>query len=435
MSERARYVAGDHSLGTKIVALSVGAVVFAAGFAAASEGHAQSAFDRDRNVGVLQRPHPGYDAEGIRVRSFIVRPELTLAAEHDDNIYAAETAKIGDSLLSLRPKLTVASDWSRHLISLNGGLQRDIYHRQSQENTTRWQVAGQGRVDVLRDFRILGNAEYARAFEDRGSASYTQVTESPIAYDSSTASLAAVKDFNRVRLTGRFNVEDLNYKDGVAADGSGGVDEDYRDRDAKTFTGRVDYALSPATALFLEAAGTKTDYDISSARNSDGTRVLVGANFELTNLVTGEVGVGRSTRDFDDATQAKEKNASYRAKVTWFPSPLLTVDFAADRAINDSSLLTSLSYTSDTARVEADYELRRNLVLVATLDHARDRYKDIDREDKRYGGGVSANLLLNRSVGFNFSYTVLKQDSSGSPDDRGVDFTEQRIGLAFVLQR
>ncbi len=434
MTERAAYVAGDKSLGAKIVAFSVGAVVFAVGFAAASDGHAQSAFNRDRNVGVLQRPHPGYDAEGIRVRSFIVRPELGLEAEYDDNIYAAQNDKIGDSLLSIRPQLSVASDWSRHLISLDSSLQRDIYHRQSQENTTRWQVAGLGRVDVLRDFRITGNANYTKAFEDRGSASYTLVTDSPIAYYSTTAGLSAVKDFNRVRLTGRFGVNDLNYKDGRATSGGvvSNVDEDYRDRDAKTFTGRADYAVSPATALFLEAASTKTDYDTSSARNSDGTRVLVGANFELTNLVTGEVGVGRVTRDFD-STQGKEKNSSYRAKVTWFPSPLLTVDFSADKVINDSSLTTSLSYATDTARLEADYELRRNLVLIATLDHARDRYKDVDREDQRYGGGVSANLLLNRNVGFNFSYTVLRQDSSGS--NGGVDFTEQRFGLAFVLQR
>ena len=45
-------------------------------------------FKRGENVGVLERPRPGYEALGIRAGGFIVYPSLTLRAEYDDNLFA-----------------------------------------------------------------------------------------------------------------------------------------------------------------------------------------------------------------------------------------------------------------------------------------------------------------------------------------------------------
>ncbi len=98
----------------------------------------------------------------------------------------------------------------------------------------------------------------------------------------------------------------------------------------------------------------------------------------------------------------------------------------------DSAVIGSPAYVSDGTGLRADYEARRNLIVTGRLNYARDKYQNLDREDKRLGLGLTATYLLNRNVGVTFSVQQFIQNSSGAA--RTVDYDYRVAGVGLVLQ-
>src|SRR5947207_5799867 len=53
-------------------------------------------FDRDRNVSVLERPHPDYDPLDIRLGGFIFAPHVEMGAGATNNVYLRGVNRVGD---------------------------------------------------------------------------------------------------------------------------------------------------------------------------------------------------------------------------------------------------------------------------------------------------------------------------------------------------
>jgi hypothetical protein len=243
-----------------------------------------------------------------------------------------------------------------------------------------------------------------------------------------------VKEFNRLRVSGTASVHKADYEDGETLAGVV-IDQDFRDSTDSTVTGRADYAISPATAVFGEVAGTKVEYDAIpgvASRDSSGVRGLAGVNFELTDLMTGELSAGYLTRSFDDGVTDDVSEAAYRGNVNWYVTPLMTVSANAEKQIRDSAVIGSPAYVSDASGVRVDYEARRNLIVSGTATYSRDDYQNLDREDKRAGVGVTVTYLLNRNLGVSLAVKQFTQDSFGAA--RTVDYKYRTAGLSLVAQ-
>jgi hypothetical protein len=83
--------------------------------------------------------------------------------------------------------------------------------------------------------------------------------------------------------------------------------------------------------------------------------------------------------------------------------------------------------------IKADYELLRNLIISGQIHGADQDYRGIDRQDRRYGANLSANYLVNRTLGVSLRYNYETLSSSGA--NRGRDFDDNSISLALVLRR
>src|SRR4051812_45749542 len=62
-------------------------------------------FARNRNVSVRERGRPGYEAIGIHAGGFYMFPRLTADGQYNDNIFASENVKVGDTIFHLVPKV------------------------------------------------------------------------------------------------------------------------------------------------------------------------------------------------------------------------------------------------------------------------------------------------------------------------------------------
>jgi hypothetical protein len=416
-----------------------------------SGAQAESNFARDRNVAVRERPHPEYEAAGIREGGFLVFPRIEADVEYDDNIFATPTNKTSDTIWRLKPEISAVSQWSRHSLRFSAGLATDGYSQHSSENTTDWNVAADGRLDFAGRANVSGGLSFARLTEPRtssnqatGGAFGAGSPAKPVEYDLAMGNIGWTKEFNRLKLGLRGDWSRYDYHD-VPLVGGGILDEDLRDRTITALTARSDYAISPATAIFFEVSSNDRKFRVTPPapqlkQDSSGYEVLTGVNFELGHLARGEVGVGYLRQNYKAAGNADISGAGFRGKLEWFPSQLTTVTFRSARSVEDSGVvgLTGLTggYLFTDTGVSIDHELRRNIILNGAVSYTNSDYKQIDRTDNRLLWTVSATYLMNRRVGINAGFSSLHQDSHGTAPLflLGNKFTDNKLGASLILQ-
>lgn len=393
-----------------------------------------SNFSRDRNVSVRDRPRPDYEATGQKAGGFTVYPRVTVDLEHNDNIYAVATGKIDDNIWRVKPELAVRSDWSRNAIGFFAGGNIIRYADHDTENTEEYTVSANGRLDIARGSNISGTAQFQRLTEPRTAITAgtpAGATPKPVQYNLVTTSLVGVKEFNRLRLTGRLDDKDFNYKDqGVAS-----FNQNSRDRNEFYYGGKAEYAVSPDTAVYATVTGNKKDYDLKTPatnRTSDGYVVGLGANFDLSQVMRGDIQAGYMKQSYDLATFKDVSGFSAAGNIEWFPSQLTTVGVNGSRTIEESVAPGAGGFISNTIGASIDHELLRNVLLSAAYNHSNDDYRGIDRTDKRDNFSATATYLLNRRVGLFLTYNYLKQDSTGAA--KASSFKDNKLTASVALQ-
>lgn len=394
-----------------------------------------SNFNRDKNVSVRQRPRPDYEAAGQKAGGFTLYPRITADVERNDNIYAVATGKTSDTIWRVKPEMAVRSDWSRHALGLFAGGNIIRYSDNSSENAEEYTVSANGRLDISRGSNLTGSVQTQRLIEPRTAPTSTAAAGKPVEYDLTQGTVSYVKEFNRLRVTGRLDDKDFNYKDVPNIAGTGIVDQDFRDRNEFYYGAKAEYAVSPDTAVYLSATGNKKDYDtniVASDRTSDGYVVGVGANFDISELMRGDVQLGYMSQSYDNPAFAKIDGFNATGRLEWFPTQLTTLGLNGSRSIEESTAPGSQGYISNNIGASIDHELMRNVLLSAAYTHGKDNYKGVDRDDKRDNFSATATYLLNRRVGLFLTYNYLKQDSSGA--QRGASFKDNKVIASVALQ-
>ncbi|WP_297507460.1 outer membrane beta-barrel protein [uncultured Caulobacter sp.] len=394
-----------------------------------------SNFKRDKNVSVRQRPRPDYEAAGQKAGGFTLYPRVTVDLEHNDNIYAS-AVKVSDEIWRVKPELAVRSDWSRNALGFFAGGNIIRYGDNSTENAEEFTASANGRIDIERGSNITGQVQTQSLVEPRTNPSAPQSATTPVKYNLNSGSIVLTKEFNRLRVLGRLEDRDYNYKD-VRNKSGGVIDQDFRDRNEFVYGGRAEYAVSPDTAIYVAATGNKKSYDtkvVGQDRSSDGYVVGAGADFDVSELVRGDIQVGYMKQSYDYAQFKSISGFNASGRVEWFPTQLTTVGINGSRTIEESTAPRSQGFISTNIGASIDHELLRNVLLSAAYSHGNDAYKGIDRTDKRDNFSATASYLLNRRVGLFLTYNYLKQASSGAPVDRGASFKDNKLIASVALQ-
>ncbi|MGD9965196.1 MAG: outer membrane beta-barrel protein [Hyphomonadaceae bacterium] len=416
--------------------LEVSLAVLAATFGLVAPAVAQDGdnFNRDRNVSVRDRPKPEYDAAGIRMGGFRLYPELLVAGEYNDNIFATDGANVEEDFIwHITPSARLASQWSTHELNFSLAVPALIYSDFSDNNTTDVSVGVDGRLDVYRDFYFHGGASYSDRTEPLSSSPTSLPLAEPIEYTEAAANVGFVKAFNRLRISGEARMATADFEDGVFFNLTP-AEQDDRDRTVVNYGLRADYAVSPLTAFFVAVGANTRDYDLDPPvtivnRDSEGYEALVGANFDLTRLIRGEIGVGYLSQTYDDPTVDETSGLAVRANVEWFPDELVTVSFGASREVADAGAFGASSYVANNASFAIDYEWRRNVVLGFNVGYSFDEYEGIDREDSRLATEFSADYLVDRGTAIFAQLGHYEQESDGLQFGRDYDINRVVVGI------
>jgi len=417
----------------RLLIVAVWIAVFTAAPASAQALN-DSLFKRDRNVSVKERPKPGYTTDGIPAGSFRIQPTLDLQTEFNNNIFATDTNKQSDTIFIIAPSIEAKSDFGRHELIFGGNIRHQEYADVGSESYTDLGANIDGRLDVKRGTYINAGTNYQQAHESRSAAGIASGSVEPIEFDITNFYGEAVHETGRIRASASAGFGKWNYEDGELV---GGVvaDQDFRDRDIIDAGLRVDYAISPDTAVFARARYQDQQHDFivpgGIPRDQNGYIFDVGADFDITNLIRGEVGVGYINRKFDAPATPDFDGLSYSAKVDWFATPLITVSGNGSRSVNASGIVASPAFVDTSVGINADYEYRRNIIFSAGYQFSDQKYRGIDRADKRNTLSAGATYLMNRNVGFTAGIVRNSLSSNGALAQSDFGITQVRFGLTL----
>jgi len=393
-------------------------------------------FNRGENVSVRERPRPDYQPEGIHLGGFMVYPKLTLGAAFDDNIYAQQSGAVSDAIFTVAPEIDFQSTWSRNALA---GYVRDsqsFYVNHSGEDVNQYGAGLSGKYE-FGDSVLSAATDYGRYALSRTAANSLQgLSEHPIEYDYTDASAVLSHTFNRLRLAGRFDYQDYSYLNGEEPGGAV-VFENNFSHYIETYSGKLEYAVSPDTAVYVAGAYNERQYalhppTVAYTSNSTGYNITGGVNFDVTHLVRGDVQLGYLDQEYASSLFHDIKGLSAKGQVEWFPTQLTTVTLTGLRAVGDSGVIGSAGYINATGGLQVDHELLRNLILTLTATTAHNSYYGASRVDQIWSIGASADWLLNRRVGLGFGYAHSDQTSSGS--NRGPSFADDRGTISTALK-
>lgn len=413
-------------------AVLAGTAWLAAATASAQDFDGADLFVRDRGVGVRERSHPAYEAAGLPLGAITLLPRIWIETEYTDNVFAAEHQAQDDVVWRLRPELTLKAEGARHQAQAyaRGGISRNLAF--GSENFQDWRLGGDGRITVAPGTRLAAGAQVSHGVEAR-TASGAAASKRPIRFDAAEAHVEAARTTGRLRLSGRTEVRRIEYADGRDAHGAV-LPQANRDRTVASLGTRIDYAISPATAVFGQIAGNVRDYRDAHAgaptRSSSGQEALAGVNFELSGLSRGEVAAGYIRQSFDDAAYADLSGFTGQARLEWFPTQLTTVTAALSRTVEDAGVPGAAGSLRTEVGAGLDHELLRNLILTARAAYAEDAYNGVDRMDRRFSLTLTGTYRLNRTVGVAAALARIDQSSSGSLRGPAYDVTRASLSVS-----
>lgn len=378
---------------------------------------------------VSQRPHPDYDALGIRAGSFLIFPYANLSENYDSNVYATQSGVKSDFFTELTPDVTVDSNWNNHALDLDAGGDIKRYSSEVSENVSDAHAAANGRLDVLRDIYFLGGLQFQRLHEDRTSPNSIIGQKNPTEYMVGGGGLGYVHESGRLGLRIDGDANYYTYDNAQTSTGAT-VDETTRNRVEYEVKPRLQYEIVPGYHAFVQASGNVRQYQtkfdqFGFQKDSQGWEADGGTAIELTRLISGEVYAGYLSQSYSDSRLRPVSGVGFGANLLWSVTELTSVRLTLSRVVQETIVNSTVGTTVTDASgdlqtgvgASVQHELRRNVLLTAGVNYTNDDFEGITRTDDSYSGTVGTRYLINRVWSANLNFTYTKRNSTQSIND------------------
>ncbi|MBP2159802.1 MULTISPECIES: outer membrane beta-barrel protein [Asticcacaulis] len=371
-----------------------------------------------------------------RVGSFGLTPTAYAGLVSTDNVRFTSANKDGDQIAQLGGAVSLASAWSRHELKATASVDAERYFGNDDENTVDAALNASGRYDFSQYTSLSGDFQISRNHEPRSIRALDLARQGraeakePVEYGQTLSRLSFATSGNRLRFVGAVAYRTVDYSNLLLVDGSY-LDQNYRQSNLTTGDARLDYKFGAGTAVFLNYQANSVRFDFAQSgkkRDSDGYSIRLGAAFDLTDLLTGDVQVGHMRQEYKDASYKPVSGASYQANLRYLPTRLTTLTFTARRSIEDSPSTEASGYFYTLGRITVRHELTRRLNLGASYEQTQYDYNGIERDDKYNGIYVGAQYELNRRMMVEVNYRNRKFESHGNDAFSDPKYTENRVG-------
>jgi len=360
---------------------------------------------------------------GIPLGSFLVYPELSLAATYDDNIYAERTNVSADFIYTVTPTLELKSNWTQHALNLDLGADIDQYRGYDTEDVTDYWLGFDGHYDLGAKSNIFGGARHSRDHEDRSTPGslnpIAQLNPTQYYHDEAHLGLAHSSGAFRLRVGGTYDQYD--YEDGVSSLGVP-IGNDYRDYVLDSLGARLGYVLSPQYELFGQFATDNRNYDNlipgqTFNRDSDGYRAAIGMRFTLQpQRLVGEIFAGAMSQDYAYSGYSDISQPYFGVLAMWKPTSQVTATGFIDRTLEETNVNNGTVYASGsldtTVGFEVEHQLSSKLSVNGRAAYTRSDFQNYDRLDTIIDAGAGLRYFVAPQVYLGADLRITDRNSS-----------------------
>lgn len=375
------------------------------------------------------------DGMGVRLGTFTLRPTVNQSINHESERTA--TGRASRNYLSTAIRGTLSSDWSRHALTVTGEgtFEKTLSGRTS--NSADFEPEGRIDSDLRLDLsndtiaNITGNYALERESNSDPNAVSGASTQSTV--QRFGGGVAVQRDFGVMRGTAAVSVARSVYGDVDLADGTS---ISRADRDRTGFDGRlrVGYELSPAIIPFLEVAAGRAVYDerIDSSgyrRSSNNYAVRSGVEFDFSEKLRGELGVGYVVARYDDARLDDLGAVAFDGNATWSPRRGTDVTFGLRTTLQDATAAGANGWAEYRFSSAVQHQMRNDLIARLTGATTLRDFPDA-RNESTYELGAGITYQINRYLDLTGDVTYEHEENSGGTPTRTV-----QIGAGLTLRR
>jgi hypothetical protein len=342
-----------------------------------------------------------YDPIGVRSGGLTYYPAIEFIGGYDSNPARTSGGK-GAGTMTVAPELRVRSDWSRHEFKSD---LRGSYNWYSPDGTPSldrpyFNGTADGRIDVTRDTRIDLAGRLTVSTDNPNSPNLPAgLAKLPI-YTSVGSTAGVGQKFNRLDISLKGTLDRTVYQDSELTNGTTASNKD-RNFNQYGAALRTGYEIGPGVTPFVEVGADSRQHDLgvdSSGfrRDSTGWTAMVGSTFELTRLLTGDIAVGYTRREYDDARLQALSGLIGKGSLTWTASALTTVKLTASSTVGESDQAGTSGVLYRDVGVQVDHAFRRWLIGSLNGGFGIDDYVGAGRTDHRYSFGAGLTYKVNR---------------------------------------
>ncbi len=378
------------------------------------------------------RQPDGYEKVGIDVGDFTISPVVGANVGYDSNVDASSVNKRSDGYFSLTPSVAARSNWSSNALAFQANYSTVRYHSISINDYSVYGSSVNGRLDVSRDTQVTVSGSIGKQVEARGTEGDTLINGPPVSYRLISTEAGLTQDLGQVQLQLTGNYYQYHYNNTVVAGAP--VDLAFRDNSSYMEDARLNYALSPQIALFVDGSLNQSRYSgkVVQGDNSNGLQALVGVSFAVTALISGDIGVGYLHETFNSPLFPSVNGLDYRAQLNYNVTALTTLTIQAGRSIQRSPLIGVAGIVDSNVGVLVDHELRRNILLRGGVTYASNAYTGTSQVNHRLGLNASVRYLVNRNITVGLTNNYSHQSQAGNVVS-GDSYGREQIILSLTI--
>lgn len=391
-------------------------------------GSSASSFDEERQD------------QSIPVAGTLITPIFKFQQRYDSNVLSAKTDEINSWLTIFQPSVKLTKEFGefgKHNLELDWVFTHGAYHATPNDSYNDHELTGKLNYEINLRHRLMFQAGYIDAHEERGSRFSIGIGSQLIEPDRYDQIFGGVQyTFGAPSADMRLELElgylDNNYRSVFEENVNTNVLTDVnatRDRTTAKYGGTFYYKIGSSTDLTVEAWNSAINYDYTAIASEElssiESQVLFGAQWEATALTTGFAKIGYKEKDFKLSTRDSFYAVEWEAEILWEPKTYSKVTFSTGRTTEETNgegfffddqfqgLADVIEGTLNS--IEWKHEWKDRLSSKITYAVYKDIYKGSTGTVRiDHNSGISAALYydMNYWLSFSLDYTVNEREST-----------------------
>lgn len=384
-------------------------------------------------VTVQSRLRPAFDPIGIQAGAARIYPQLDESLGFDSALLGAQGGR--SLVLQTHPSVRLAADDPDHPFGLTIDLTNARTPALPAQSRTDASVAAGGALPVADGRLSLGASDQ---FLHQNSTDLDALpSDEPIAFRVQTVEASYARSWDRLTLTPSLSLASWRFSN--ATIGGAAVSQAYRDRIVLRSGLTASYEVMPLRNLVVTLRDASQFYTETPTgaptSNSRQIGLLAGIDDASDGLWHYRLLAGWERRSYGFGGFASHSAGVGEADVVLTPDEMTTLTASLTRSIEDAAQEGSAGFVYTSARLTADYEWRRDVLLEATGALERAALLQPDGRQTIATAGVQVTWLLNRRLRLIGSTTVWASRSAGEQTTLGGSFVRTlslltvRVGL------